>query len=191
MSSEVEAALAEWREALREWEAGSRTTDAARKLARSWLDYKVAVGAIHEDQMVLVADDQGGYVAATGTLERNLGIDRKSLLGMTVADVTPPRERAEAAAAWAEFVRLGSARGRYRLRHLDGQEVEMTFEATANIPAAGLHVSYLVPAEGSEASRAPTGQAAEAVGRSGSLLTSPTAGTDAPGSEDQGMREAV
>src|SRR3954465_12292061 len=94
MSRDVDESLRGWRRASRQWEAGSRGTDTARRLAQSWLDYQVATATFGPDQIVLVADDAGCYVAATANVQRYLGIDRESLVGMSIADVTPPRDRA-------------------------------------------------------------------------------------------------
>src|SRR5689334_17693837 len=123
MSREVEEALLRWRSASRAWEAGSRGPEAARMLAKSWLDYQLASGGVEDDEIVLVADDSGCYVAATANVERYLGIDAESLLGMSIADLTPPRDRPRVAAAWAAFVANETADGDYDLWRADGQEV--------------------------------------------------------------------
>ena len=146
MSHEVDEALAAWRSAARGWETGPRTRDAACRLARAWLRYQVAVGAVRDDEIVLVADDDGVYVAATPSVETYLGFDVETLLGLSIEDLTPRRNRRKAAGAWATFLATGSARGDFQLRCRDGRELPALFDARANVPARGLHVSRLSPA---------------------------------------------
>ena len=145
MSHEVDEALAAWRSAARGWETGPRTRDAACRLARAWLRYQVAVGAVRDDEIVLVADDDGVYVAATPSVEAYLGFDVETLLGLSIEDLTPRRNRRQAAGAWATFLATGSARGDFQLRRRDGRELSASFHARANVPATGLHVSRLSP----------------------------------------------
>jgi PAS domain S-box-containing protein len=145
VSREVDEALAAWRSAAREREASPPTRDAACRLARAWLRYQLAVGAVDENEIVLVADDDGVYVAATPSVERYLGFDVETLLGLSIEDVTPRRDRRQAAGAWATFLAQGSARGDFQLRRRDGKELAVSFSARTNVPARGLHVSRLTP----------------------------------------------
>ena len=145
MSHETEDLLAAWRSAARDWERGRRDRPAATRLASSWLEYQAAVGGIAETELVLIADDDGNYVGATPNAERYLGIALDSVLALTIAGVTAPRDRAKTQRAWAAFRAAGAASGTFRLWRRDGQEVPAEFHARANVPAPGLHVSRLTP----------------------------------------------
>jgi PAS domain-containing protein len=129
-----------------EWDRGKRNRPVAVRLASSWLEYQIAAGAVPDEQIVLVADDDGCYVAATPNVERYLGISPEIILALAIKDLTPPAERSHVPEAWAAFIRAGSASGEFRLWRPDGQEVPAAFEAKANTPIAGLHVSRLMPA---------------------------------------------
>jgi len=146
VSHRIEQALASWRSAATEWEAGVHDRDVAVRLASAWLEYQLASGAVPDDQIVLVADDDARYLAATPNVERYLGVDPETVLGMTVSDLTPPDDRPSVMAAWAAFIRAGEASGEFRLWRPDAQDVPAAFEAKADAPVAGLHVSRLTPA---------------------------------------------
>jgi PAS domain S-box-containing protein len=165
MSRQIEKALAAWRAASREWESVPRQADVVARLARAWLDYQVAVASIAADEIVLVTDDDGCYVAATPNVETYLGIKPEVLLGMTIADITPPEDRPDAAAAWTTFLKHGFASGKFTLSRPDGREVRVLFRAKANSPARGLHVSHLVPAAEWSRQAATADAAASAIGR--------------------------
>jgi PAS domain-containing protein len=145
VSREIEGFLAAWRTAAREWESGSRQPDVARRLAGAWLAYQIAVGAVSDDEIVLIADDDASFVAATANVERYLGLDVAAVLELTIADITPPRERGVVGEAWQAFLAMSTTNGHYQLWRADGEEVPASFHARANVPAAGLHVSRLVP----------------------------------------------
>jgi len=135
------------------------------RLAGSWLDYQVAVGTVPDDEIVLVADGNACFVAVTANVERYLGIDRQALLGMSIADITPPAERPRVAEAWAAFVKIGAAHGPYQLWRRDGEEVPASFQAKANLPARGLHTSRLTVMVTSEIEPDPATASAAAVAR--------------------------
>jgi PAS domain S-box-containing protein len=96
--------------------------------------------------MVLIADDAGRYLAATRTAAERLGVDLAEISDMTVADVTPPDDRADVPARWQAFLAAGQPRGVVSLRSRDGRETVVEFRAVANTPEVGLHVSRLRPA---------------------------------------------
>jgi PAS domain-containing protein len=147
LAREIENRLTAWRNATREWERASPPSrEVMVTLARSWLDYQLAVGAVGPDEIWLVADDEARYLAASESAARYLGVDMAAVLRLTLADVTRPSDRALAQASFREFLAAGTAAGEFSLIRPDGREVRAAFQATANTPVAGLHVSRLTPA---------------------------------------------
>ncbi len=146
---EIEGLLAAWRDAAREWE---RHTPASREatgnLARAWLAYQIAVGAVGKDEIVLLADDDGCYVAASAAAARFFGVTMDRLLRMTVADVTPPSARTTILHRFRAFLADGRSEGDYDAWLPTGELVRTRFAATANNPVPGLHISRLTPAAG-------------------------------------------
>ena len=105
--------------------------------------------------VVLVADEHGGYVDANQRATELLGYSVDALRGMRVADVvvaSPEWTEAE----YERFVRTGRWRGDVILRCADGSEIEVEALATSVATDAGpLYVSVLRDvAERREAERA-------------------------------------
>jgi PAS domain S-box-containing protein len=89
---------------------------------------------------MLVADDTGRYIAANPAALELLARSRDEILSSTVAEVSPPGVDVEA--AWQDFLRRGRASGEYVLVRPDGSQVEVHFEAYANV-RPGYHLSIL------------------------------------------------
>lgn len=91
------------------------------------------------DAMVL-ADDEGRYVAANESACRLLGRSREEILQMTVHDVAPPDVDVDA--AYRQFLEAGTETGFYKLVDADGQIIHVEYRATANV-VPGLHLSVM------------------------------------------------
>jgi PAS domain S-box-containing protein len=99
----------------------------------------------HAPAAVIVADDDGRYVAANSFACRMLGYDRAELLALHVTEVAPYEE---ASAEFAELLSIRSRSGTSRLRRKDGTDVIFTYRA-GETKIAGLtyYVAVGWPAE--------------------------------------------
>lgn len=118
------------------------------------LDAKVTASLLADsssgqpDTGVMVADDEGKYVAVNAAMCAMLGYEREDmLLGMSVWDLTPERYEDSGAAMWKGFIEAGEGFGTYQLVRADGSLATFDFTARANV-IPGLHVSILTPSKG-------------------------------------------
>lgn len=95
---------------------------------------------------VVLADDQGRYVDASPGVETVLGVPGVMLIGRSLADLTPPENRNEVAAAWEACLASGHQEGSIELLRPDGRRVHVDFRARANTPEPGVHASILARA---------------------------------------------
>jgi PAS domain S-box-containing protein len=102
---------------------------------------RVAARSDHSIALVL-ADDSGHYVAASGATQEVTGYEAAELAGLTVWDLTAPPHSADGQRLWRQFIADGAQQGRYVLRRRDGRPVEAQYCALANI-APGWHVSAI------------------------------------------------
>ena len=106
----------------------------ARSRARKAALFQHAINAI------LLADDEGRYLDANPAACTMLGYTAAELIGRHVADVVVAGS-AEVDAAWTDFVKVGSSRGRMRLRRRDGRVIVAQFNAVAQmLPGVNLSV---------------------------------------------------
>lgn len=125
--------------------------DAARTL-RSGAQLSCAANAIierasmraHGPLALMLADDEGRYVAASEGAAELTGYDRKTLVALSVWDLTPVPREANGRQLWQTFLSSGTQHGQYSLVRRDGHSVEAQYYAVANI-APGLHLSALAP----------------------------------------------
>lgn len=89
---------------------------------------------------VLIADDEGRYVAANRAAIELLGRAPDEILRLSVADVSPPG--VDVAAAWRSFLAAGRQNGAYQLMRADGSMREVEFAAVARV-LPGRHLSVL------------------------------------------------
>lgn len=94
---------------------------------------------------VLLADDDARYVDASPSIEAIIGVPAELVVRQTLADLTPPGHRADAAAQWAAFLADGRASGEFDLVRADGGLVRVQFRALADCPRAGIHASVIGP----------------------------------------------
>ena len=163
---DVEALLASWRAAQRQFEALAETDDASREaavaVARAWLDYHLAMGSVGQGEAVLFADDNRRYVAVSPNTEEILGVDPTTLLTLTVDDVSPPEALATLDRDWSRFIEDGEMIGRWEWRAGRQGPIKLDFHARANWPVRHVHVSQLVrPADASTRTPGATDEAWE------------------------------
>ncbi len=79
---------------------------------------------------IVIADDQGCYVAANQAACDLFGLVKADLMGRTVKDFTPAGVDADQ--AWNSFQRQGQARGEFPLMRADGTIRQVEYAATAN-----------------------------------------------------------
>ena len=91
---------------------------------------------------LIVADNDGRYVAVNDTAAELTGYDPRELTAMSVADLTPPARASAGQLLWSEFMDDGAQEGVYLLRHRDGASISFRYVAIANV-SPGLHVSAL------------------------------------------------
>jgi diguanylate cyclase (GGDEF)-like protein/PAS domain S-box-containing protein len=82
------------------------------------------------DAMV-IADDQGCYVAANRAAGDLFGLPTSELVGRHIADFTPPETDLDQ--AWQQFQHQGRERGEFVLLRADGTQRRVEYAATANI----------------------------------------------------------
>jgi len=94
--------------------------------------------------VVLVADAEMRFIAASDGACALLGYTREELVELTVPDIVIERRQAES--LYAEFIREGMQRGEITLRRKDGSAVDATYEASETLVAGlALYVSVLLP----------------------------------------------
>lgn len=147
MTKSVPALLDAWREAERIWEQSENAAQvraAALDVVKAWTEYQNAV-APPDDEFMLVADDEGRYVAATDGVTGVLGYTPGELIGRRIVDITAPAIADSTPQQWARFLAEGRQDGFYLLRHAEGDVVEVRYRARAHHPIPGYHVSVLSP----------------------------------------------
>jgi diguanylate cyclase (GGDEF)-like protein/PAS domain S-box-containing protein len=107
----------------------------ARSRARKTALFQHALNAI------LLAGDDGRYLDANPAACKMLGYSVAELIGRPVADVVVDGST-EVDAAWADFLKVGSSRGRIRLRRSDGRIIVAQFNAVAQM-LPGVNLSIL------------------------------------------------
>jgi len=92
-------------------------------------------GAMFEHALdaILIADDDGRYIAANPAACSLLGYSREELLQCTVADVTPESHRHLVPQAWREFIASGTMNGEYLVQRRSGETIAVEFRAVANV----------------------------------------------------------
>jgi PAS domain S-box-containing protein len=141
--------LQEWRAAERRWERPGSSGDvraAALQVIRAWARYQNAALPTDTREFMLVADDEGRYVAATEGVARVLGYDPQDLVGRAIADIAAPDLADQTPQEWAKFLADGRQDGTFRLQGASGSIVALHYQARAHHPVPGYHVSRLWPA---------------------------------------------
>jgi PAS domain S-box-containing protein len=104
------------------------------------LDYRALFESAPD--AILIADDQGRYVAANASACELFGVPLHGLLGKRVTDFVAPEELQMTRQQWSRFRAERSQSGRFPLRRPDGQARMLEYNAVTNA-APGLHVSIL------------------------------------------------
>jgi PAS domain S-box-containing protein len=141
--------LQAWRVAERRWERPGSSGDvraAALEVIRAWAEYQNAALPIDTTEVLLVADDECRYVAATDGVAHVLGYDPQEVIGRAVADIAAPDLADQTPQEWAKFLADGRQDGTFRLRGASGSIVALRYQARAHHPVPGYHVSRLWPA---------------------------------------------
>ena len=122
--------------------AGARGTNGCEVRMDAGLLLRRAASRSDEAITLVIADDAGHYLAASGATRALTGYDAAELTGLSVWDLTPLPKAADGRGLWKEFIAAGMQHGQYVLRRRDGQPVEAQYYAVANI-APGWHVSAI------------------------------------------------
>ena len=97
----------------------------------------------HALDAIVLADDQGRYIAVNLAFCELTGYSRDESLGMGPADLAAPDQQpAEVANQFDEFVHAGTESGTFALQHKDGHVIETEYRAVSNIQP-GVHLSVL------------------------------------------------
>ena len=155
-TSSINELLSAWRAAERRWERPASPEEvhgAALEVIRAWLAYQDAVLGRAATEFMLVADDDGAYVAATSGVEGCLGYRPDDLIGMHVADLAATELLDTAPTQWAAFLAHGRQDGWFRLRAIDGRNVSLRYQARAHHPVPGYHMSRLWPDDSQDIAR--------------------------------------
>jgi PAS domain S-box-containing protein len=99
-------------------------------------------------EFMLVADDEGTYVAATAGVRAMLGYDPNEVVGRRIQDLAAEELVADTPRQWADFLAAGRQDGRFRLRTKDGRSIAVHYQARAHHPVPGFHMSRLWPERG-------------------------------------------
>jgi PAS domain S-box-containing protein len=91
---------------------------------------------------ILLTDDEGRYIRTNRAAEQLTKYSNAELLTMTVFDLTPTANKSAGLALWRDFIRLGTLSGEYKLQCKDGAQVDVEFQAVANI-RPGVHLSIV------------------------------------------------
>ncbi len=115
-------------------------------VAKSFVQVGLLGEAVDGAQVaVLVADEEGAYVAANRYACEMLGYSRDELVTLRVHDVTVD---ADVDAHYARFVNDKRERGTVMLRHKDGSTFPFRYAAgRTNISALTYYVSFGLPDE--------------------------------------------
>ena len=93
--------------------------------------------------IVLVADEEMRYLAASDAACALLGYSRKEILELTVPDLV---EESGASEMFAEFIQHRAQRGRITLRRKDGSTLAATYDAReTEVSGMPYYVSVLSP----------------------------------------------
>ncbi len=92
---------------------------------------------------ILIADDDGRYVAANEAAAELFGVSRAKLIGMRATDFVEAHQVSEIRQSWASFIGNRGQTGRFRLRRPDGEERTLQYHAVTSI-RPGLHLSVLI-----------------------------------------------
>jgi PAS domain S-box-containing protein len=94
--------------------------------------------------VVLVADENMGFIAASDGACALLGYTREEISELSVPDIVLERRLAES--LYAEFLREGMQRGEITLRRKDGTSIDAMYEASeTTVAGRDYYVSVLFP----------------------------------------------
>jgi len=102
---------------------------------------------------MLLADDDRHLIAGNAAVLELLGCDGDDLGRMRIDDIASPDARDQVPTMWTAFIAAGTMTGTFALHRQDGGEIEVDFNATANV-APGRHLSIFIKVGG--ASGLPT-----------------------------------
>ena len=92
---------------------------------------------------ILLADDDGRYVAANEAAAEMFGVARERLIGMRVTDFVQPAQHTETEQIWSAFLTRRGQVGRFTVHRPDGEQRTLQYHAVTNI-RPGLHLSVLL-----------------------------------------------
>jgi CheY-like chemotaxis protein len=97
---------------------------------------------------LVLADDDGRYVAASDGAVDLTGYARDALLKRSLWDLTPTADLEAGLRQWADLIATGAQQGTCVMQRADGSSLRVQYYAIANV-APGLHVSAISQAPGS------------------------------------------
>jgi PAS domain S-box-containing protein len=147
-TASIPGLLTAWREAERRWERQGSPDEvraAALKVVEAYAAYQTAALPADSGEFVMVADDDGVYVAVTAGVTNVLGYAPDDLVGRRIDDISAPEQPETTRELWTSFILEGRQDGRFRVRAQDGRLVWLRYQARAHHPVAGFHISRLWP----------------------------------------------
>lgn len=144
----VTSALAAWRmtEAALAQATDEMRPVAERDYVRAWTAYQ---DALEPGVAIIVADDGGRYEAVNDAGCALFGRSEAALLALAVEQVTDPEVAHGVREVWQRFLRTGAMAGTFEIARPDGDLCLVDFQALADTPLPGHHVSRLTrPAVG-------------------------------------------
>lgn len=90
---------------------------------------------------IFIADQQGGHLYVNDQATQLLGYEKDELLCMRFVDITPLEDQKEALFLFQQLRSIGCLRCELRLRHRNGANVPVDFNATV-LPDGRIYISY-------------------------------------------------
>lgn len=96
----------------------------------------------HIQETILIANNDGYYVAANPAASTLLGYPHDELIGCFIGDLLVDASSGTMNELWTSFLQTGYQRGEITLQHQSGRHIQVDYQAIANF-YPGLHLSVM------------------------------------------------